>query len=339
MSAPAFASPSEPDGKASETASRVEATQHFRRGVELVGAADFGAALVEFRRAYQLAPQYRILYNIGQVSRELQDSAGALQAFQRYLEDGADIAPARRREVESIVETLDKRVGRLTVACPTEGAEISVDDVPVGKTPFSSPVVLNAGRRKVAASRAGSYPQVRFVDVAGGDALSLTFDPLIPIPQGGMEAGLGKGAVEGSATGSVNPTPAPSGSPIFRAEVVPVAKAEATGVEAPSPRRAVRPVPWLGWVAAGVLGAGAATLGALTLSASHELADLRAAFPGDRAAIDKARRRTQTFAIVSDVLTAGALLTGGVSLYLTVDGGAARRDAVQGASLGVSGVF
>src|SRR5688572_28689276 len=74
-----------------------EAGSRFRRGVDLFKEADFRAALIEFKRAHELAPNYKVLYNIGQCHLELQDYAGALRAYQGYLDGGGkDISSSRR---------------------------------------------------------------------------------------------------------------------------------------------------------------------------------------------------------------------------------------------------
>lgn len=80
------------DAKPSDAA-REEASGHFQRGVELFQEGAFRAALVEFERAYGIAPDYRLLYNIGQVKLQLQDYLGATQSYERYLEEGGSEIP------------------------------------------------------------------------------------------------------------------------------------------------------------------------------------------------------------------------------------------------------
>src|SRR5438105_150249 len=48
-----------------------EAAMRFKRGLELYEEQDFPNALIEFRRAYELQPSYKILYNLGQVCFQL----------------------------------------------------------------------------------------------------------------------------------------------------------------------------------------------------------------------------------------------------------------------------
>jgi len=66
-----------------------EASTRFKRGLQLFDEGDYALALVEFERAYQLAPNYRALYNIGLVNVQLG----------RYAEATRTVRPisARRR--------------------------------------------------------------------------------------------------------------------------------------------------------------------------------------------------------------------------------------------------
>src|SRR5262245_22835524 len=64
------------------------AQRHFRMGVTLYEERDFDGARSEFLRAHDLAPSYRILFNLGQVSQELHDWAGALRYYGGYLQAG-----------------------------------------------------------------------------------------------------------------------------------------------------------------------------------------------------------------------------------------------------------
>ena len=58
-----------------------EARAHFNRGVKFYKDADYRSALVEFQEAYRVAPNARLMFNIGQTYDELQDFAGAVKAF------------------------------------------------------------------------------------------------------------------------------------------------------------------------------------------------------------------------------------------------------------------
>ncbi|MBW2459762.1 MAG: PEGA domain-containing protein, partial [Deltaproteobacteria bacterium] len=156
---------------------RAEASKRFRQGVKLYNDGDFVAALVEFKRAYELKPHYRVLYNLGQTSRGLKDYAAALHAYEQYLEEGGTkLKPQRRKEVEGHVEDLTARVGTLTVTTNVDGAEIQIDDVVVGVSPLDEPIVVNVGRRRIVATLTGHAPARRVLEVAGTDELEVELE-------------------------------------------------------------------------------------------------------------------------------------------------------------------
>lgn len=268
LSLPALAAPGE--GDVAENADpSVEASERFRRGVKLYKDGDFVAALVEFKRAYELEPNYRVLYNLGQTSSGLKDYAAALQAFEQYLDEGGkEIAAARRKEVEASIEELKSKVGSLTITTNVEGAEIQIDDVVVGVSPLDGPVLVNVGRRRVVATLTGHSPARRVLEVAGTDELDVELE-LIDLE-----------AAEGAA-----PTPTPTPKP-------------------PTPPADSGP-PVAGIIALTVTGASAVVtgiLGGLALSAQGDLDDALAAFPGDPVAIQDAQSKTSTFATATDVM-------------------------------------
>jgi tetratricopeptide (TPR) repeat protein len=173
----ASAALAEPPGASPGASPVKEATKHFHRGVALYSEADYRGALTEFKRAYEIAPNASVLYNVGETYYQLQNYAAALAVFERYLTEAGANAP-HRREVEQTLEILRTRVGSVQITTNVPGCEITVDDDLVGKTPFDAPVVVSVGRRKITALHTGRAPETRFVEVSAGDttevALSLT---------------------------------------------------------------------------------------------------------------------------------------------------------------------
>jgi hypothetical protein len=176
-----------------------DAGKHFQRGVALYNETDYRAALVEFRRAYEVAPNAAVLYNIGQTYYQLQNYASALTTLERYLiESGA--TASHRREVEQTIETLRARVGKVLVTTNISDCEITIDDELVGRTPLGEPVLVSIGRRKVTAMHEGRPAETRFVDVAAGDTVKLALslvDPDVRLAPSvaGAEDGAGGGSL------------------------------------------------------------------------------------------------------------------------------------------------
>lgn len=80
---------------------RGDARAHYAKGLELTAQNGYAGALREFNEAYNISPQYAVLYNIGQAHVALGQTAEAIQALTRYLRDGGDrVSPLRRAQVE-----------------------------------------------------------------------------------------------------------------------------------------------------------------------------------------------------------------------------------------------
>lgn len=192
--------PSEPDdgsgvavSEATE-AQKESARAHFKLGVDFYRERNYRAALIEFQRAYADSPHYKLLYNLGQASLELQEYASAIDYLTDYLkEGGTEIAPERAAEVEQSIRYLESRIAYVRIATNEPGADLYVDDTPVGKSPLSEAVRVGAGRHKFSAVREGQPPVERKIDVAAGDETEIRLDfnkasePLASAPPSAME--------------------------------------------------------------------------------------------------------------------------------------------------------
>ncbi|WP_394849906.1 PEGA domain-containing protein [Pendulispora brunnea] len=183
---------------------------HYERGVELFNEEAYEAALVEFQRAYTLSPSYKVLYNMGKLHKALKDFAAAQRDFTRYLEEGkSEIAASRRAEVQKELTLLEARVARVEVSSPTKGADVSVDDVVVGKTPLTYSIVVNPGRRKITVSKEGYAPASKVVEVVGSDSMAVELRPVnlsVSAPDQGPEkdyAPRNRAIVSWAATGAL----------------------------------------------------------------------------------------------------------------------------------------
>jgi hypothetical protein len=187
---PAFAQqPAPKDDKAPEktgekTADAKAAEERFLRARQLYDEGDFALALVEFRRAYDLAPNYRVLYNIGQVNIQLFNYAAARIALEKYLQDGGTEIPApRRSQAETDLKMLRERTAYLQIVTVPGGSDVIIDEMPVGKAPFEEPLLVNAGQRKITVNRSGYASQTRYITLAGGDRNDVRFE-LVAQPTG-----------------------------------------------------------------------------------------------------------------------------------------------------------
>jgi len=145
----------------------------FKRGFELFEEGNYQAALVEFKQAYKMSPNYKMLYNIGLVSKQLNDYAGALDAFTRYLADGGtNIVVSRRVEVNQEIQKLRNRVAQVSIKVDKPGAEISVDGASVGVSPLPAPLTLNIGRVRVTA-RLNDRTDEKVIELIPGQSMAI----------------------------------------------------------------------------------------------------------------------------------------------------------------------
>lgn len=173
----AHAAPGDTSGKPAaknDPQAIASARAHYERGLRLYEDGSFDAARVEFQRAYEIAPTYRILYNLGLVRQMQNEFVDALASLERYLEEGgAQVPEARRVEVQRLVTELRSRVGRLKVNVNPPGATVAIDDVVV---PYDgTPIVLNPGRRRVTVSKAEKTTQTKVIDIVGSETATIDF--------------------------------------------------------------------------------------------------------------------------------------------------------------------
>lgn len=164
--------------------SKTSAREHFEKGVAAFNDRRFAEAGEEFDAAYRISPAFVVLYNIGQVDVALGRPVEAIDAFEKYLKQGASaVSTARRHEVLAEIEKQRARVGTIALRTFPEGAELRLNGLRVGKTPLMSPLRVNAGLHIVEATLDGHSPQTREVEVVGRAelALELTLEPL-PAP-------------------------------------------------------------------------------------------------------------------------------------------------------------
>jgi tetratricopeptide (TPR) repeat protein len=258
------------------------ARAHFRLGVDFYRERNFRAALIEFQRAYADAPNYKLLYNLGQASLELQEYAGAIDYLTSYLKEGGDeIAPERRAEVEQSIASLDSRIARVTITSNRSGAEVYVDDTLVGRVPLDKPLRVGAGRHRFRAVREGLPPVERTADVAAQEerVIHLEFEDRAPAPAAAS---------------------APPAASIVRDD---------------SSNSAVI---WAG-MATALLGAGAITMTVLTAIAQRDYEDELESLTTPQE-LAELRDDAETKALVTDIAWGATLVAGGITAVLIFSG-------------------
>lgn len=284
--APASASPeaatsSAPPAPAPEVL--LEAKQRFDRGYELYEEGEHSLALIEFNRAYELVPNYRVLYNIGQVCIQLGQYANAKKALTQYRDEGGDeLSTDRRAAVAKDLEMLERRTAHLMITSNVSGAEVLVDDVVVGRTPLDAALLVDAGVHRVTLRYPGYQPRTSRVILAGGDEQTASLQ-LEKLP-------------EGKQTIVVRERPAESDK--FQTLMI------------------------AGWATTGALTAGAIVAGLMGAGEANELEKLRKSDPREvpdlASRMDDTKSNASSLLLAADIFAGAAVVVGGLSLWLTL---------------------
>ncbi len=125
-----------------------KAAAAFKSGIELFKKGEYSKAAEAFRRANELNPSWKLLYNIGQAEAAAGRSGLALVSFEEYISRGGDeIGPERQLQVLKEIQRLREIVGTLDIEAP-KGAIIYVDDDARGTAPLAGSLFLAAGVSK-----------------------------------------------------------------------------------------------------------------------------------------------------------------------------------------------
>jgi hypothetical protein len=305
--APAFA-------QAPTKAQQQEAATRFKKGLELFKDGDYQAALIEFRRANELAPNFNVLYNIGQVYFQLQDYPNALTSLQRYLDEGGNGIPSSRRaEVQRDIDKLKARVANLEITSAVADAEVLIDDVSFGKTPLGKPIMVSAGRHKVTITKTGFTPATKVIEIASAEKQTVALDP---VEQKSNAPPPVVAPTPAPTVGEQQPPPPPQQTP------------------APEPPPAPKPVPVAGIVVTSLLGVGAVVTGVLALSAKSSLQSEVASPTATRDSLDGAKSKATVLGGVTDGLIAATVISAGVTMYVGLSGPSKKEPAAPAAAKG-----
>lgn len=268
-----------------------KALQHFQRGVALYQEGDFERALFEFQNAYDAAPTYRVLYNIGVTQVELHDYAGAQTSLRRYLEEGGDeISAERRSTIEGQLAKLAERVGTLIVTTVPPGAAVRVGSKVVGESPVELPV--NIGPVAVEVLFEGYASASRQVAIIGGE------ETRVDLVLEAMGASSGSGVVPSGRTDAPVVTP--------------------TEDEVDLRVQRLLLGTWISLAFGVAFGAGATATGVFALQARNDYEDVLNEIDATQDEIDDRHDRARNLGLTTDVLVGAAAVAGVTALGLGI---------------------
>jgi hypothetical protein len=290
LTALAFPQSTLAQSKAGEDIDSANAAARFQIAVDLYHEGSYEGALAEFKKAYQLSPSYRVLYNIAQAQYALHDFVAAYKSLIQYRNEGGDDIPADRRDqVAELLAKLRERIAHLEITTNMIGAEVRIDEVTVGSSPLPGPIPVNVGQRKISVVKAGLPIAARTVTVAGKESTKV--DIHIEPPAAGALAASAK------ATGNAGITSA------------------SLNAKAQTPASRSRLPLILSLSATGALGIATGVVGYLALSAQNDLKNQINTYPNTKDQIDSARTRSKNYGYAADALGAATIISAAASVY------------------------
>lgn len=296
-----------------------EARAHFERGLALAKGEAYAEAVVEFNRAYQLSPNYAVLFNLGQAYVGMGQSVYAVETLTRYLsEGGKEVPSARRKQVEADIAQQERRIATVAIQTSQAGAVIRIDGIEVGKSPMLAPVRVNAGAHVFAASLAGYRAWEQRFELAGREqrTVVMVFEAL---PTASTAAPMGAPPLA-TASQAASPSASPATSAAAPSPVTPVA-AESPAIDLTA-RAAPEPSAGSGRIAAYVVGGlGLGSLAAGTVFGIRAITkenDSDKECPNEQCTqrgVDL-NNQAKTSALIADITIGAGLAAVGVATYL-----------------------
>lgn len=252
-----------------------EAQEHFDRGVELYRTGDTESALIEFTRAYELSPNYRLLYNIAQAAVELQDYVKAKENFQAYLSQGGDeISRERQTSVKKELDRLETYIARIELVVDTDAPEIKIDGIEIDPSRIeANGIVVSAGRRKIEVFQQGYEPWEKVIDIAGQDELRVEVHLTSLLDATGLKTPSPRDSVKKTTLRSQN-------------------------------RRKIGPLFWTSASLTVAFGATASVLGVMTLRQQEIHRRALKKVPTTQVVLDDSSRKLRQLALASDIAIA-----------------------------------
>lgn len=139
----------------------------IEQGIVLREAGKDAEALVQFQKAYGIAPTPRALAQMALAEQALGRWVTAEAHLDRALHSVQDTWIMKNRAaLDGALVTIAKHLGDLEVTGGLEGAEVLLDGESVGKLPLAAPLRAEVGTRTLELKRDGYYPVSRVITIA-----------------------------------------------------------------------------------------------------------------------------------------------------------------------------
>jgi hypothetical protein len=143
------------------------ARARFQQATELEQAANWAAALQQFREVGQVRMTPQVRYHIALCEEKLGKLVAALGGFELALSEAESLGPDFQKEVEEKTNALRERIPKLVIerGAGAEAATIELDGIALGASSIGIEVPLDPGPHQIAARASGYDTYAETVEV------------------------------------------------------------------------------------------------------------------------------------------------------------------------------
>lgn len=273
---------------------------------------DYSNAYDSFKRAYDTSKDARLLWNMAACQKQMRHYTEVRRLTQAYLKESAgQLSEADALLAKNLLDTMDKLVSPLSITVNENGAEVFVDDVAVGKSPFTAPHYVDAGTHKVRATKSDFKDFNGTIEARGGVAkdVAITLERMtregrVTVKTGVADAAIvidGRAVGRGDFYGAVS-----SGTHVLRVTANGKVPYEADFVLLENGTRSFditlqnekKPIPAWVWIGGGVLVAGGLSVAGYFLFKPGDKAECSLA-PSERGSVPACDEGTQLPNVIS----------------------------------------
>jgi hypothetical protein len=149
------------------------AKSDYESGKLLYGDGDYAGSLVKFSSAYEASKEPRLLWNMAACEKNLRHYSKALKLVREYAKDESKVLTEDdKKEAQELIKVMEPFTAKLQVNVDEPGAEVTVDDEALGKSP-APPVIVDIGTRKLRVRKDEFEEVLKEVPVGGAAEVSI----------------------------------------------------------------------------------------------------------------------------------------------------------------------
>lgn len=151
----------------------------YEAGRILYADGDYAGAALKWDVAYKTSRDARLLWNVAAARKAERKYAEVDRLVKQYLKEAQELSDADRAEAQQLLATIQAFLADVTLQVNEQGAQVSIDGVVVGATPFAEPLRLDIGQHVIAVTKPGFEKVELSQQVTGNTTLTVSLVPQV----------------------------------------------------------------------------------------------------------------------------------------------------------------